>query len=86
MTWAQGWPGWGGKDEMDRKGSTDENDADNLWGGQTERETTFLNAELHATCFRVCVGLLADGRGRSDHVERESEARNLAQGVSYDIV
>ncbi len=38
------------------------------------------------THFQVCIGLLADGRVRSDHVERESEARSLAQGVSYDIV
>jgi hypothetical protein len=33
-----------------------------VWGGQTERETTFLNVKLHATRFRVCVGLLADRR------------------------
>ena len=31
-------------------------------GGQTERETPFLNIKLHAACFRVCVGLLADRR------------------------
>ena len=31
-----------------------------VWGGQTERETAFLNVKLHAARFRVCVGLLAD--------------------------
>ena len=29
-----------------------------VWGGQTERETPFLNVKLHAARFRVCVGLL----------------------------
>ena len=30
-----------------------------VWGGQTERETAFLNVKLHAARFRVGVGLLA---------------------------
>ena len=30
-----------------------------VWGGQTERETPFLNIKLHAARFRVCVRLLA---------------------------
>ena len=30
-----------------------------VWGGQTERETAFLNVKLHAARFRVCVGLAA---------------------------
>ena len=33
-----------------------------VWGGQTERETAFLNVKLHAARFRVCVSLLADRR------------------------
>ena len=33
-----------------------------VWGGQTEREASFLNVKLHAARFRVCVGLLADCR------------------------
>ena len=33
-----------------------------VWGGQTEREAAFLNIELHAARFLVCVGLLADRR------------------------
>ena len=33
-----------------------------VWGGQTERETAFLDVKLHAARFRVCVGLLADRR------------------------
>ena len=32
------------------------------WGSQEERETAFLNVKLHAACFRVCIGLLADRR------------------------
>ena len=30
-----------------------------VWGGQTEREAAFLNIELHAARFGVCVGLAA---------------------------
>ena len=30
-----------------------------VWGGQTERETPFLNIKLHAARFGVCVGLAA---------------------------
>ena len=33
-----------------------------VWGGQMEREAAFLNVKLHAACFRVCIGLLADRR------------------------
>ena len=33
-----------------------------VWGGQTERETPLADFKLHAACFGVCVGLLADCR------------------------
>lgn len=29
-----------------------------LYGGQTKRETAFLDVKLHAARFRICVGLL----------------------------
>ena len=33
-----------------------------VWGGQTERETPLCNIKLHAACFCVLVGQLADRR------------------------
>ena len=48
-----------------------------------KRPFSLSNSMYH---FRACAGLLEDGRVRNDHEEDESEARSLAQGVSYDIV
>ena len=33
-----------------------------VWGGQTERETPLADHKLHAACFCVLVGQLADRR------------------------